>query len=250
MRLFLSLFALVLATASFGQSKKELLASKAELTQQVASLKSEIEQMKKIKEVILDSEQKKASYGIGVLIGTNLVTQGGDSLDLSTMISGLSDIYGNKALKMDKQECSTVVQTYMQGAMGRKAEKLREGGVAFLKENKTKEGVITTASGLQYKVITSGNGKTPKATDNVTVHYTGQTIDGNVFDSSVKRGQPATFGVSGVIAGWTEALQLMHEGDKWTLYIPSELAYGERGQGGQIAPYAVLIFDVELIKVN
>ncbi|HEY5823925.1 MAG TPA: FKBP-type peptidyl-prolyl cis-trans isomerase, partial [Cyclobacteriaceae bacterium] len=127
---------------------------------------------------------------------------------------------------------------------------MKEGGVKFLNENKTKEGVKTTASGLQYKVITSGKGKMAKAESSVTVHYTGKLIDGTVFDSSVERGAPATFGVSQVIAGWTEAMQLMHEGDKWILYIPSELGYGERGAGGQIPPHSALIFEVELIKVD
>jgi FKBP-type peptidyl-prolyl cis-trans isomerase len=109
---------------------------------------------------------------------------------------------------------------------------------------------VTTPSGLQYKILTAGKGKKPTASSNVLVHYTGKTIDGNVFDSSVQRGEPITLGVSGVISGWTEALQLMKEGDKWELYIPYDLAYGERGAGAQIPPYATLIFEVELIKVN
>jgi len=138
----------------------------------------------------------------------------------------------------------------MQQAVEKKNSKLKASSQVFLNENKTKEGVKTTASGLQYKVVKSGTGKVPKATDNVTVHYTGKLTDGTVFDSSVERGQPVTFGVSEVIPGWTEALQLMHEGDKWMLYIPQELGYGERGAGAQIPPYATLVFEVELIKVN
>ena len=123
-------------------------------------------------------------------------------------------------------------------------------GVAFLAENGKKEGVITTKSGLQYKVITAGEGATPAATDNVTVNYKGTTIDGNEFDSSYKRGTPATFPLNRVIPGWTEGLQLMKEGATYQFYIPSELAYGSRGAGRDIGPYSTLIFDVELIKVN
>ncbi len=125
-----------------------------------------------------------------------------------------------------------------------------EEGKAFLPANAAKAGIRTTASGLQYQVVTEGTGKKPSPTDRVTVHYTGRLIDGTMFDSSVERGQPATFGVNQVIAGWTEALQLMSEGSKWILYIPSELGYGARGAGGDIPPHAVLVFDVELIKVN
>ncbi len=144
----------------------------------------------------------------------------------------------------------SIVQAYMQQAMEKKNEKLKAEGKAFLDENKKKEGIQTTASGLQYKVLTQGKGKQPTATSNVTVHYTGKLIDGTVFDSSVERNEPATFAVNQVIPGWTEALQLMREGDKWMLYIPYDLAYGERGAGGQIPPFAPLIFEVELIKVN
>ena len=134
--------------------------------------------------------------------------------------------------------------------MERKTAKLQEESKVFLENNKKTEGVNVTASGLQYKVLTAGKGKAPLATDNVSVHYTGKLVDGTVFDSSVSRG-PANFVVNQVIPGWTEALQLMHEGDKWIIFIPSDLAYGPQGAGnGQIPPHAALIFEVELIKVN
>lgn len=133
--------------------------------------------------------------------------------------------------------------------MEKKALRMKAESIKFLEENKKVEGVQTTKSGLQYKVISSGKGKSPVATDKVTVHYTGKFVDGKVFDSSVGR-DPATFEVGGVIPGWTEALQLMHEGDKWMIYLPYDIAYGERGSGNDIPPYATLIFEVELIKVN
>jgi FKBP-type peptidyl-prolyl cis-trans isomerase len=152
---------------------------------------------------------------------------------------------------MDQEKSSMIVQEYMQQAAIRKAAKAKAESQAFLDNNKKQGGVQVTASGLQYKVVSSGNGKMPSAQDNVTVHYTGKLLDGTVFDSSVERNEPASFGVSQVIPGWTEALQLMKEGDKWVLFIPSELAYGEQGAGGgQIPPNATLIFEVELIKVN
>jgi FKBP-type peptidyl-prolyl cis-trans isomerase FklB len=135
-------------------------------------------------------------------------------------------------------------------AMKKAAEKNKKDGAAFLAENKKKEGVVTLPSGLQYKIITQGTGNTPKATDTVTVNYRGSLVDGTEFDSSYKRGQPATFPVNGVIKGWTEALQLMKEGAKWQLFIPSDLAYGEKGAGNVIGPNATLIFDVELISAK
>jgi FKBP-type peptidyl-prolyl cis-trans isomerase FklB len=243
MRVLIVCFFVLIGLTSYSQSKKELIA-------EVTKLKAEIAELKKPKEANLTDDDKKASYGLGVLIASNLRNQGGDSVDLESMYFGIQDVFKKNKLIIEEQECSVIVQGYMQEAMGKKITKMQAEGQAFLDANKLKEGVKVTSSGLQYQVISSGNGKAPTAADNVTVHYTGKLVDGTVFDSSVERNEPATFGCGQVIPGWTEALQLMHEGDKWMLFIPSELGYGERGAGGQIPPYSVLIFEVELIKVN
>lgn len=244
MRLVIVCVSLLITIPSFSQSKKELIA-------EVNSLKAQIAELKKPKEADTSDIHKKASYGLGVIIGMNLKVQGGDSLDVETLNIALRDTYLGKPLKMDQQKSSMVVQQYMQQAAERKAVKAKAESLAFLENNKKQDGVQVTASGLQYKVVTAGNGKKPAAEDNVTVHYTGKLVDGTVFDSSLERNEPASFGVNQVIPGWTEALQLMKEGDKWQLFIPSELAYGEQGAGGgQIPPNATLIFEVELIKVN
>lgn len=233
-----------------AQSKKEMEAKIKAMEAQQQTLQAQIEQLKKAKEVDLNDPHQKAGYGMGVLMATNFKTQGGDSLDVQAMATAIRDVFSGKNLLMDQQQCMTEVQTYMRAAADAKSEKVRAEGKNFLDANKVKAGIVTTASGLQYQKIAQGAGKTPTANDNVTVHYTGKLIDGTTFDSSVERGQPATFGVSQVIRGWTEALQLMKEGDKFMLFIPSDLGYGERGAGAQIPPHATLIFEVELIKVN
>lgn len=242
MKSFILCLALFASFTLQAQSKKEMAA-------ELSKLKAEIADLKKPKEPNLTDKHKKASYGLGVLVATNLKTQGGDSLDTETIAIAINDVFKNNPLKMDQQECMNTVQQYMTEAMEVKSKELAKESDAFMLANKTKEGVKVTASGLQYKVISSGKGKTPTATDQVTVHYTGKLMDGTVFDSSVERNEPAVFGVSDVIQGWTEVLQLMHEGDKWIVFIPHSLGYGERG-GGPIPPYATLIFELELLKVN
>lgn len=243
MRLIIVITVLLLSTLSYSQSKKELVA-------EVNALKAEIAELKAPKVADTTDIHKKASYGLGVIIASNLKMQGGDSLDIETINIALKDTYLGKPLVMDRDKSAMVVQDYMQKAMEQNAVKAEAESKAFLEANKTKEGVQVTASGLQYKVLASGNGKMPAATDRVTVNYVGKLVDGSEFDSSYARNEPATFTVNQVIPGWTEALQLMHEGDKWILFIPSNLAYGEQGAGGQIPPNATLIFEVELIKVN
>jgi FKBP-type peptidyl-prolyl cis-trans isomerase len=234
----------MISISAFGQSK-------AELEAKIKSLQAELAQLKKSKDVDLSNPVKRASYGMGVLIASNIKSQGADSINTEAFTAGVLDIFRNRTLKIDQQQCNAEVQQYMTGVSERKAKRLRAAGEKILEANKLKPNVKVTASGLQYEVLTNGTGKSPTSvTDRVTVHYTGKLIDGTIFDSSVQRGQPATFALNQVIAGWTEGLQLMKEGDKWTFYIPYNLGYGERGKGAQIPPYSTLIFDVELIKVN
>jgi FKBP-type peptidyl-prolyl cis-trans isomerase FklB len=249
MRITVFCAALLISSTLLAQSKKDLQNEILQLKDKTQALQKEIESLKPA-ETQLNNKHSKASYGLGVLVASNVKMQGGDSLVLDAMLEGIKDVFKNEPLLMQQQECSSIVQQYMQEAFAIKSTKMREEGQRFLAENKTKEGVKTTASGLQYKIITTGSGKSPTGTDRATVHYTGKLIDGNVFDSSVARGTPYTTGLNGVITGWTEALQLMHEGDKWILFIPDNLAYGERGSGSQIPPYSTLIFELELIKVN
>lgn len=205
---------------------------------------------------LLTTEKEKVSYSMGVDIGKRLKQQSID-FDPELFAKGLKDIYGGSETLLTDQEIKETLaafqktliakQTEMRKQMG---EKNKSDGDAFLAGNKKKGGVITLPSGLQYMVIEEGTGKTPKATDTVVTNYRGTLVDGTEFDSSYKRGKPATFPVNGVIKGWTEALQLMKEGAKWKLFIPSDLAYGERGAGNIIGPNATLIFDIELISVK
>jgi len=240
---------IVVNSIAFAQSKKELQSQVNQLKVESQNLKKEMEGLKN-PVLQLTDKHTKASYGLGVLVASNIKAQGGDSLSLDVIVAAIKDVFNNKPLLMQQQECSSIVQQYMQEASKLKSMKAREEGQRFLLENKTKPGVTTTASGLQYQVLTVGKGKKPTTNDQVTVHYTGKLLDGTEFDSSVRRGSPATFGVTQVIAGWTEALQLMREGDKWVLFIPENLAYGDRGAGSQIPPYATLVFEIELIKIN
>lgn len=190
------------------------------------------------------------SYGLGLSLGSNLKRNGVDpgEVDLDQFIRGFKDAAGGTA-QMTESEARNAIMAYQNEARKRMAETNKKAAEQFLAANKSKEGVVTTASGLQYKVLTEGAGDSPKANDQVTVHYKGTLLDGTEFDSSYKRGQPATFGVGQVIKGWTEALQLMKPGAKWQLFIPPELAYGEAGRPG-IPPNSLLQFEVELISVQ
>lgn len=190
------------------------------------------------------------SYSLGVNIGTNLKSQGFGDVNLSTMLKAMEDVMGSKTLAINEEDANMHIQNYFSTLMEKKSGEEKKKGEDFLAENGKKAGVTTTASGLQYEVITMGDGAKPAATDKVTVHYHGTLIDGTVFDSSVERGQPATFPLNGVIAGWTEALQLMPVGSKFRIFLPSNLAYGERGAGQMIGPNSTLIFEVELLSID
>lgn len=193
----------------------------------------------------------KVSYAVGLSIAESLKSQQLGELDLDLLKDGIQDIFEQRELKINPQEANGLIQSYLEEANSAAFGENKEKGIAFLEENKNKNGVNVTASGLQYEIIQDGTGNKPNSTDNVTVHYHGTLIDGTVFDSSTERGTPASFGVNQVIPGWTEALQLMSVGAKFKLYIPQELAYGANPHpGGPIQPYSALIFDVELIEIK
>ncbi len=206
------------------------------------------------KNVKLETEIDSVSYAIGLLVGANNLKQlgsapGGSELDVAIMSSAFSAASLEEEMIITEEEANSMVQTFFQNAGKRKGQESLEVGNAFLETNKARDGVTVTESGLQYEILKEGTGAIPTATDKVRVHYHGTLIDGTVFDSSVDRGEPATFGVGQVIKGWTEALQLMPVGSKWKLVIPSALAYGERGAGGDIGPNETLIFEVELLEI-
>jgi FKBP-type peptidyl-prolyl cis-trans isomerase FklB len=205
---------------------------------------------------VIETQQQKVSYSIGLDIGRNF-KQGKIDVDVAALAQGIKDVLSGSTPLLTQAQIEETMQKFQQEMMSKQneeanmaADKNKKEGEAFLAENAKKEGVITLLSGLQYKIIRAGNGAKPKLTDEVTTNYRGTLIDGTEFDSSYKRGKPVSFQVNGVIAGWTEALQLMSVGSKWQLFIPSNLAYGARGAGGAIGPNAVLIFDIELIAIK
>lgn len=206
--------------------------------------------------LVLKTQKEKASYAIGMNIGKTFKKDAVD-VDPAIFLRGVKDaLSGSKALLTDEEIKSTltILQTQLQKqqeeTMRQAAEVNKKAGDAFLAENKSKEGVVALPSGLEYKILTPGTGPKPAATDTVVCNYRGTLIDGKEFDSSYKRGQPATFPVSGVIKGWTEALQLMPVGSKWQLFVPADLAYGDRGAGPDIGPGSTLIFEVELLSIQ
>lgn len=201
-------------------------------------------------EMNMNDTLTKVSYALGMNIVGNLKQQGVDSLAQDAFMKGVQDAFAGDSLLITEEEALEILKAYFTEQQEKKAKMAAKEGEDFLAENAKREGVQVTASGLQYEVITMGEGEKPSATTEVTVHYKGTLIDGKTFDSSYDRGQPATFGLNQVIPGWTEGLQLMPVGSKFKFYIPYQLAYGERGAGGSIPPYSALIFEVELISMN
>jgi FKBP-type peptidyl-prolyl cis-trans isomerase FklB len=201
-------------------------------------------------------DTEKVSYILGQSIGGDFRRKGFE-INVTTFVDSFTDAYSGKESKMRPSEMQQIMMAF-QSAMqeknqiqqGKAAEINLKTGKAFLEENQKKADIHVTKSGLQYRIIKEGTGKTPELTDTVETHYEGKTIDGKIFDSSIRRGTPARFPVNGVIQGWQEALQLMGEGSKWELFVPSDLAYGQAGSGGTIEPHSTLIFEVELIAIH
>ena len=193
---------------------------------------------------------EKVSYALGMSLGNNLLQSGITALDYTRLARGIQDVLEGRTPEMSYQEAQTAINSFFAELQRKAGQKNREEGQAFLAANARRPEVVTLPSGLQYEVVREGTGAKPKPSDTVEVHYHGTLIDGTVFDSSVRRGTPATFGVTQVIPGWVEALQLMPVGSKWKLYIPSELAYGAQGAGGAIGPHTTLVFEVELLGIK
>jgi len=206
---------------------------------------------KNIQDVTMENASDSLSYALGINIGESMKQQKLTEVNTEIMAAVIKAILTDDtaSLKMNNDSALACINTYMMKKRDEEANKTKEEGIKFLEENGKKAGVITTSSGLQYEVIKSGSGISPVDGDQVTVHYTGKLLDGTVFESSLDRGEPATFALNGAIKGWTEALKMMKEGDKWTLYIPAELGW-PGGAGGVIPPNSTLIFELELIKVT
>lgn len=189
------------------------------------------------------------SYALGMSIAGNMLGSGIKEINMDDFTAAVSDVMNGKDTRMDKAQAKKILDKFFTELADKINEQNKAVGDAFLKQNRERETVVELPSGLQYEVLTEGSGKSPKANDRVQCHYEGRLLDGTVFDSSYKRNEPAVFGVNQVIKGWVEALQLMKEGAKWRLFIPSDLAYGSHGAGQSIPPHATLVFDVELLKV-
>ncbi|MGB0732722.1 MAG: FKBP-type peptidyl-prolyl cis-trans isomerase [Pontibacterium sp.] len=205
-------------------------------------------------ELKLETTEQIASYGIGRQMGDQLAQNSFDGVDLTAIAAGIKDAFNGEAMQVEVkaiQEAFNEINRQLQAKQEAEAEVLAKEGAAFLEENAKRDGIVTLESGLQYEIVEAGDESSakPSRSDTVRTHYHGTFIDGKVFDSSYDRGQPAEFPVGGVIAGWTEALQLMNKGAKWRLYIPYDLAYGAQGSPGGIPPYSALVFDVELLEI-
>lgn len=195
------------------------------------------------------NEIDKVSYSLGLSIASNLISSGIKTINQEAFNDAMNNVFAGQMPEIMPDEANNILQTYFEKIQNEKGKEAKEAGEKFLAKNKTREGVVTLESGLQYKILNEGSGAKPTANDTVKCHYEGRLINGQIFDSSIRRGEPAEFPVGGVIAGWVEALQLMPVGSKWQLYIPSELAYGQHGAGAAIGPNETLIFDVELLEI-
>ncbi len=195
------------------------------------------------------NEIDKVSYSLGLSFASNLISTGVKTINTEALTDALNTVFAGQMPEIMPDEANNILQDYFEKLQKKQGNAAKEAGEKFMAENKKKEGVVVLPSGLQYKILTTGNGPKPKASDTVKCHYEGKLINGQIFDSSIRRGEPAEFPVSGVIAGWVEALQLMPVGSKWQLYIPAELAYGTHGAGQSIGPNETLIFDVELLAI-
>ncbi len=196
------------------------------------------------------TKMDSVSYSIGVLVGKNMQNQGFSDIDVNVFAQAIKDVIKGDSLQIDPQTANGIIQQYAQEMAAAKYAPIIEKGEQFLAENAKRDSVMVTESGLQYEVLTAGTGAQPTDTNQVIVHYEGNLLDGSVFDSSYKRGEPVTFGVTQVIPGWTEALKLMKEGAVWKIFVPYNLAYGEQGTRGPIGPFETLVFKVELLSVK
>jgi FKBP-type peptidyl-prolyl cis-trans isomerase FklB len=243
----------VMAQKATAEKQDQILEMQSNITSKVNELQQTQMEMRTLYGSNLDmtDDITKLSYAYGLSLGENFKSQGIKELDYSALNKGLMDALSNSANpKMTVPEAQQFLNEYISTMMTQQAKAAKEAGEKWLAENAKKDGVKVTESGLQYTIIKEGEGANPSASSKVTVHYHGTLTNGEVFDSSVQRGQPATFGLNQVISGWTEGLQLMKQGAKYKFFIPSELGYGERSPGGSIGPNEVLIFEVELISVD
>jgi len=247
--LLIVIVTLFVGFTSFAQKKKDLINEVAKLKAQATELQAQLNEMKQAKELDLQDSLQSFSYSFGVSIGNNLKTVGFDSLSYNAFAVALEDVM-NGTERKGLEACQREVQTTIQMLQQKEAKEQSAEGERFLAENGKKPNVVTTESGLQYEILKEGDGVIPEASDKVKVHYTGMLLDGKVFDSSVERGEPNVFGVTQVIKGWQEVLQLMPVGSKWKVFIPQDIAYGSRGAGGSIPPYAALIFEMELLGIE
>jgi len=240
---------LFFGATSFAQKKKDLLQEVAKLKAQKTEMQSKLEAFKKAKQVNLQDSIQNFSYAFGVSIGNNLKTIGFDSIAYDTFAVALKDaMNGNE--KIGLEEAQRTIQSKVKAVQDAEAKEKSVAGTSFLAKNGKRPEVVTTESGLQYEVLRKGEGNIPVAADRIKIHYTGMLIDGTVFDSSVKRGEPAIFKVTQVVKGWQEALQLMPVGSKWMVFLPQDIAYGANGRGAAIPPYSALMFEMELLAIE